>query len=117
MMDDDVMGMWERWGKGTAHAQNAVLGGTKQVIVQNSQPDGFVVCVFFFFLSFLIYIFWGREATRVKGRYKGLQNMWDWGTWCELPKDSIKEVMENSCHSMFEKAHSAEKPQNPQCVA
>lgn len=53
------MGMWERWGKGTAHAQNAVLGRTKQVIVQNSQPDGFVVCVFFFFLSFLIYIFCG----------------------------------------------------------
>lgn len=53
----------------------------------------------------------------MKGHYKGLENMWDWGTWCELPKDSIKEVMENSCHSMFEKAHSADKPQNPQCVA
>lgn len=60
MMDDDVMGMWERWGTGTAHAQNAVLGRTKQVIVRKSQPDGFVVCLFSFFLSFLIYIFWGR---------------------------------------------------------
>lgn len=78
-----------------------------------------MVLLFVFLFSFFsnLYFLWGREATRVKGRYKGLENMWDWGTWCELPKDSIKEVMENSCHSMFEKAHSADKPQNPQCVA
>lgn len=55
-MDDDVLGMWERWGNGTAHAQNAVLG-RGQVVVQKGQPDGFVVCLFFFFLPFLTFIF------------------------------------------------------------
>lgn len=109
--DGDVGKMAE----GNSTCTECCVGRTKQVIVQKGQPDGFVVCLFLFFLPFLIF-FWG-EATRVKGRYQRTRKYMWLGCMVWITQRFNTKLWKNSCYSMFEKAHSVDKPWNPQCVA
>jgi hypothetical protein len=76
----------ERWRSGTVHAQKAVVDRGVGYCSERSER----ICSFFsnFYLYFLFTFV--ENTIRVEDTYEGLGSEWDQDSWCEIPKQPIK---------------------------
>jgi hypothetical protein len=60
----------------------------------SERPTKWVLLLLFLFLSFLIFTFYFLLTFLGDApRYEGLEDEWDWGVCCDIPKDSIKNYI------------------------